>query len=341
MHIEFRYLIADLLAKFGEGNGELLPSAIFLELKEKALKVDDCPRQIGADLMTDFCFQWSKLLQSSVLGNTRPEDLAVKLVKFLDGADVYRAKDFTLRVEGLGFLNAVTKDSLLVDLLSRSRQSAGCSFFSTAPFAAERISPPADLGIENLKKGFDPADYSRERFVTSHNEQVRELLRALPVDFSPEDLLQLMAVKTDPELDFNVYLKGIGGSENVPWLLRKFYQDSKSFRCQIAERFSLEKWTGKIAGDAIEKNASSLILRFRYIAQQAYTTHRPELLVAHCVAVAKAFYEIYHHPRGRSFCARTMNYQLLYDIVETLALLVRESLLILGLPKILTEDNAK
>ena len=341
MHIEFQYLIADLLAKFAAENPQLLPSLVKEELEQTALKVEDSPRQIDADLMCDFCFSWAKLLPEKEKQPIRPEDLAQRALSYLGAVEIYRRDDFDVTIAGLGFFNASAKESLTIDMLKKCHAFGGHLFFSEDCFLSVTPIAESDSLMEKLRSAFLARDYSRERFVTSHNENVRELIKALPTELNAEHRLMLLATLTDPELDFGVYLKGIGGSENVPWLLRKFYQDQNSFRQQISARFSLEQWVESNTFDPIEGKAIRLILRFRYVLAQAQTLHRPELLVAQAIGMAKAFYEIYHHPRGRSFCAGTINYQLLYYIVETLALLVWGTLNILGSSEILFGNEVK
>ncbi|MCC6932352.1 MAG: hypothetical protein IT292_03755 [Deltaproteobacteria bacterium] len=328
MHFEFQYLLADLLSCFSSENPDLLPPEYLSEL---LVKVEDAPAHIQADLMCDVCFSWTKMLLERQQFSVLPTMLAEKLLRVLVRESIYAKGDFKVWLASQGFLNATFNQSLVVALLNEARSSDSTLFFTRHALKGAMALPTRAEALAQRKSAYEKIEYTNERYITSHNENVRALMKALPQGLEAQHKIMLLATMTNVELDYEVFLKGIGGSENVPWLISKFAVDGPQFLHQLEELFGLPATLSEDAQIVqMFMPLVRLILSFRQTLTQGEKLRRPEMLVAHLIAMIKAFFVIYNHPQVRAFDTRNFNYQFLYFLISLSVALVRDSLYVMN-----------
>jgi hypothetical protein len=147
-------------------------------------------------------------------------------------AELFSSDSFTLTVAGGGYLNFFPTESGILSFLSGEIE----------------FNPPAltvDWESRHLKRVYTPELLTLRSTLTT----------------SREGSLQLLAMLGDPEISVTPYLKGFGGSENVPWYLERYFKICKELgSCHGVRIYPTLTRLRRTGSDPYEGSGSSLAL---------------------------------------------------------------------------------
>ncbi len=234
-------------------------------------------------------------------GGISPEEFAKELLPVLERISLASigANAIHFSVESGGFLNINFADSAAFDLIEKLALDEDPFDFRSVFTASRTAKFPPDTFV------FSSGDSRiRSRAAELDDEAVSELL-ARPD--SPEVRLMLLGVLADPELDASIFLSGLNGTQNLPWLLERFMRDVVSVRSQLlvspqptsGESVSVPPLLEQFAYDLKEELVWAR-LEFAAAARHG----RSEELLRYLLRLSRVFYRFYNTPGCRSELSR-------------------------------------
>ncbi len=327
MQIEFAQYLRQIIVQvnfefaLGIGDRKLLQESCAKALAQSSIIA--CPPEINALMASNFPFVFAKLIedrlrqQGNLAAQVLPEMLARTILDNSSKLDSSKGL-FELSTGGQGYLNAVPRVLLLNEFMQKCWELSAAPIFSWSPFCASR---------EEAQKPFIRLriDWGRirEKCRKSRDRSIREfvLFLASRDRVFEDDVLMALALLAKSQLDTDVYIRGLAGSENIPWYMNKFRQDWRRFAESCFQKapevrsvafdldlLELQRIRGheEAAFWPLPRaviRVLQCILCFREVYLKALDNNQPEILVEHLLRVVRCFYSYYNHPDVRSFRA--------------------------------------
>lgn len=321
MHIEFADYLKisttktvgrELSAVCSPGAADAILAAAF-----SAARVEDCPPGIAGVVVSDLAFVLSKLIAKSLDGfQVVPAILAQGIVQELQDGAADTAQLFAVEAGGLGYLNGTPADWFVDRFITGVASSGPGILFRPAAFITAREERAEESCRGPVTVAVDwPAAVERSRAQLGGEFSKFEQFLAARGQPAADDVLMVLALLADPELDIDPYLLGLSGSENVPWYLRRFCTNWRSYYAGCGKPAAEEgravfSWPHKegmspdyrpafSSVDAAVSAGVRGVLQFRRSLFDAVSKKRPELLVRTLLKVVHCFYSYYNHPKWR------------------------------------------
>ncbi len=294
-----------------------------------AFSINKCPKDFSDEMASNVCFVLSKYLHRDFKLEVAPVEIYKMFEKCSAGENLYSIFNYNFSLGAGGYVNATLdkckflnssiwcQHSNIVE-----RYNISCNFFNFLN-VAEQDKLQNDL-VSFLKSQIKNPDEDVQKVL-----QVQKELQNL------DSILMLSAIKANPELDINNYLRGIYCSENIPYYIQQFLTDSERYLRELFARFIIKS---ECSIDLFFKSnfwladALDIIMDYRFEIQQTVLKGKPEKLVLILLSLIKSFYKFYNHPNYRAFKKNTVCYSNLYIIVSILRGLVINTVSYINIP---------
>lgn len=294
MWFECSRLLSLGLAEYRE-HRMLSPELIAVFVKWESDPVLQRPRPpVLARLGSPVAFAIGKEFLAS--GGVSPEEFAKELLPVLEriSRESFGANAIHFSVESGGFLNVNFTDSAAFDLIEKLALDEQPFDFKSVFTASRAAKFPPDAFV--FSSGYSRI---RSRAAELDDEAVSELLTRPD---SPEVRLMLLGVLADPELDATIFLSGLKGTQNLPWLLERFKRDVFSVGSQFLASSQPGSGESGSIPPLLEQFACDLkeeLLWARLEFAAAARHGRSEELLRYLLRLSRVFYRFYNTPSCR------------------------------------------
>lgn len=318
MHVEFRLLLENCLQeRVSElaASVELPPELVTETLAQVCpAEVAALPRSVVGRLDRDgvtspVIFELAARLSRVSGRQLLPGPLSHKVVELL--LSYGSARDhFEISVGGAGYINSTATDSFVQQYFSVLMADPRRLFGEKSVF-----SPPSTSVDHDGESSYKvlPVDWSDMEVLSALVPQsdAQLLLRECSAGDRQKFgfKLMLLALLADPELSATSYLKGIGGSENIPWYLRRFLDDSRSWLAKLQRVGSSNPSPSQLSGaggsgsqltDNYCRWGAEHLCWLRHRVEVAGRTGRVFEVVGAVVRIIRSFYSFYNRPEYRA-----------------------------------------
>jgi len=234
VHFEFAQYITklvercDFLQELGLAADIALSRAFDAALR--VASVDDCSSPAFGAVVSNFAFAAGRLVLPHLAGEDVQKAAPLKIAEVVikvAGQDAAAKKHyFTLKSGGLGYVNATPSAHFCAEFLSGVLHRGAIVLLCREPFVIGAEYPQDQLTAMPQRLVVSWEDVQR-RGRQNANEDFQKFDAVLQKkgELSADDLLMALALLADAELEIEPYLLGLGGSQNVPWLFRRFARD--------------------------------------------------------------------------------------------------------------------
>ncbi|MBP9837673.1 MAG: hypothetical protein KBC84_03065 [Proteobacteria bacterium] len=261
------------------------------ELPDLLLKAN--PR-FSLGISTNIAFKLQKYLEE--IGAVRgllSIEVGQKIVETLKITD---SQKFEVSLGGAGFINTLLPLSHLTELLLSFLVVDGQKYYSKQSF----VRPDGIIKNTLYSKLQVEVNWSDlvSRCYQDRREGIDEFLKGVKTELNQNNKLMLLAILGDKEIDLEIFLRDLKGSENVSWYVQKYlyevekyltmFRDDQDCRLEIDAPLPIYL-----------KRLMLLLLTFRHKLFVAGLHKKPEIFFSLLFEMIKEFYKIYNQPKYR------------------------------------------
>ncbi len=269
------------------------------------IEVACCPSHIGSSMMSNLPQVVAARLApfSPAEHELTPIAIGELLISLFQEDARGISRHLELQVGGPGFLNATPEPEFVSAFLEHAQHTQANYLFTRSSLVFDEpdrgVYLPLTVRLRPLK------ELQAKRVLNADLGILEEYVHAKG-GVCRDDLVMYLALLGNPEINSGPYIHCVGGSENVPWLLRRFLGDirrvlprSRELRSGeiSAERFLkfLRSPTGGLATPIVNR-----LLLLRSVFHNSRKRRRPELFFEFVLSLIREWYSVFNRPDCRA-----------------------------------------